>query len=157
MRKKLVRNSGVADTPDHQSWIDLSLDATVELSSEDPSHPIENALQAGLSGQWMASSEGMQVIRLCFDKPRRIRRIALKFVERDCERTQEFAVLVGTHSAPEPTEVIRQQWNFSPQGSTEELENFEVDFSDVNVLELQITPDVSGGPTLATLSRWRVA
>lgn len=157
MRKKFVRSSGVADTPDDQSWIDLSLDATVELSSEDPLHPIENALQDGLSGQWMASSEGMQFIRLCFDKPRRIRRMVLEFVERDCERTQEFAILLVTQSAPKPTEVIRQQWNFSPQGSTEELEDYQVDFSDVNVLELQITPEVGGGPSRATLSRWRVA
>ena len=81
----------------------------------------------------------------------------LEFVERDCERTQEFAILVATQSAPKPTEVIRQRWNFSPQGSTKEVEEYEVDFTGVNVLELQITPDVSGGPSRATLSGWRVA
>jgi hypothetical protein len=157
MRKRLVRSSDVADTPDQGSWIDLSVDATVELTSEDPSHPVENALQTGRSGQWIASSEGTQAIRLWFDKPQRIHRIVLEFVERDCERTQEFAIFVATHLAPKPMEVIRQRWNFSPDGSTEELEDYEVDFSGVNVLELRLSPDVGGGPSRATLSRWRVA
>ena len=83
--------------------------------------------------------------------------MVLEFVERDCERTQEFAISVATQSAPQPMEVIRQRWNFSPHGSTEELEDYEVDLTGVKSLELRLNPDVSGGPSRATLSRWRIA
>jgi hypothetical protein len=157
MRKKLLTACNPADSPDHQAWLDLSIHATVELTSENPLHPIENAVVAGQAGQWTASSEGRQVIRLCFDKPQRIRRVVLEFIERDCERTQEFAILVGMHSDSKPLELVRQQWNFSPHGSTREFEDYEVDLIGVGTLELQLTPDLGGGPSRATLSRWNVA
>ena len=38
-------------------------------------------------------------------------------------------------------EVVRQQWNFSPHGTTEEIEDYTVDLSGVTVLELRIDPD----------------
>jgi hypothetical protein len=35
---------------------------------------------------------------------------------------------------------MRQQWNFSPAGSTEEIEDIPVELSDVIGIELQIDP-----------------
>jgi len=52
---------------------------SAEISSEDPSHPFENALQGG--GGWRAAAPGPQVIRLNFDEPQSIRRIRLTFRE----------------------------------------------------------------------------
>ena len=44
-------------------------------------------------------------------------------------------------------EVVRQQWNFSPHGTTEELEDYTVDLSGVTAVELRIDPDRSHDPT----------
>ena len=37
---------------------------------------------------------------------------------------------------------MRQQWNFSPTGSTTEIEHYVVDLDAVSVLELAIRPDL---------------
>jgi hypothetical protein len=42
--------------------------------------------------------------------------------------------------------VVRQQWNFSPHGTTEEIEDFTVALSGVTVMELRIDPDRSHDP-----------
>jgi hypothetical protein len=52
-------------------------------------------------------------------------------------------------------EVNRQQWTFSPQGSTEEVEDYRVTLDDVVVLELAIIPDTGNG-VHASLVRLRV-
>ena len=75
-------------------------------------------------------------------------------VDKTAERSQEFAVYAG--SGAELKEVVRQQWTFGPGGSTQEKEEYRVDLRDVTVLELAITPDISGGDARASLSVWRV-
>ena len=52
--------------------------------------------------------------------------------------------------------MIRQQWTFSPQGSTEEVEDYRVTLDDVLVLELAIIPDIGKGGVHASLVRLRV-
>jgi hypothetical protein len=54
-------------------------------------------------------------------------------------------------------EVLRQQWNFSPAGSTSEIENYEVCRDGASALELAIRPDLVRGDALATLSEWCIA
>jgi hypothetical protein len=90
---------------------------------------------------------GPQVIRLHFDEPLAIQRIQIHFVDRVSERSQEFAVFAG--SGKELSEVVRQQWTFSPHGTTEEIEDYTVDLSGVTVLELRIDPDRSHDPKLS--------
>ena len=90
------------------------------------------------------ATTGPQVIRLLFDEPLAIRRIQLHFVDKAAERSQEFAVFAG--AGAELREVVRQQWNFSPHGTTEEIEDYTVDLSGVTVLELRIDPDRSHDP-----------
>jgi hypothetical protein len=41
---------------------------------------------------WRAASSGTQTIRLIFDEPQRLARIALVFEETETARTQEFAL-----------------------------------------------------------------
>jgi hypothetical protein len=48
------------------------------------------------------------------------------------------------------------QWNFSPSGSTRELEDYRVDLSGVTVLELHIVPDQRGGDARASLAELRL-
>ena len=53
-------------------------------------------------------------------------------------------------------EFVRQQWNFSPDGSTVESEEYVVDLKAVSILELTIDPDRGAGEALARLADWRL-
>ena len=153
MRKSIIPPGG-QNQPDE--WMDLDRVARVEVTSEDPEHPIEAALLPGRGPGWRASRGGPQTIRLVFDGPRDVRRIRLRFAADAVARTQEF-VLRWADAASERREVVRQQWNFSAGGSAEEVEDYRVDLPGVIELELAVTPDISGGESVATLAELRVA
>jgi hypothetical protein len=144
MRKSIVSPSAVATTPISEVWRDLERIARVEISSEDEQFPIENAVGKKETTGWRAAETGPQLIRLQFDEPQNIKRLRLRFVERAAERTQEFAVFAGT--GPQLKEIVRQQWAFSPYGSTEETEDYTVNLSGITTLELRIDPDRSHDP-----------
>ena len=144
MRKSIVSPSAVATTPISEVWRDLERIARVEISSEDEQFPIEHALGKKETTGWRAAETGPQLIRLQFDEPQNIKRLRLRFVERAAERTQEFAVFAGTGS--QLKEIVRQQWTFSPYGSTEETEDYTVNLSGITTLELKIDPDRSHDP-----------
>jgi len=86
-----------------------------------------------------------------------IRRIHLEFLDVEVERTQEFVLRWSPGSAIPMTEIVRQQWNFSPAGANSQTEDFVVELPAVAVLELDITPDIGGGNVPATLTRLRLA
>ena len=71
-----------------------------------------------------------------------------------CKR---FTVRWSSSEGGKPKEIVRQQWNFSPAGSTSEVEDYEVDLNGVSELELVITPDLTHHEASATLAAWRVA
>ena len=131
--------------------------ARVEMSSEDPEHPIEAALLSSSQGGWRAARPGEQTIRLIFDRPQRVRRIHLLFEERDRARTQEFTLHWSPDEGRSFKEIVRQQWNFSPAGSVREAEDYRVDLRGVTTLELAILPDISKDDVPASLACWRVA
>ncbi|MGB5568753.1 MAG: carbohydrate-binding protein, partial [Sedimenticolaceae bacterium] len=54
-------------------------------------------------------------------------------------------------------EIVRQQWNFDPQGATTEIEDHHVDLPAVMLLELDINPDISGRTVVASLEELRLA
>ena len=156
MRKRLIgEETRAAEAPEGQ-WLDLAGADEVELTSERPDATIESALGAG-PGRWRASEPGPQVIRLRFDEPQYLRRIRLEFDEADVTRTQEFAVRWSPDGGRTWRDVVRQQWNFAPGGSTHEVEDYAVDLPGTTSLELRIVPDVSGGPAEASLSSLRLA
>ena len=157
MRKRLT---GATSPPvstewaaDH--WLDVEALARVEVSSEESGAPVEAALAAGGGSGWRAAEPGRQTIRLIFDRPQRLRRIALAF-EDEVARTQEF-VLRWSPDGRSFRDIVRQQWNFSPGGATQETEDYRVDLAQVAAVELEIVPDVSGGPAHASLAHWRLA
>jgi hypothetical protein len=49
-------------------------------------------------------------------------------------------------------EIVRQQWNFSPQGSITEVEDYAVDLEGLSVLELAICPDIGKRDGVASLA-----
>ncbi len=160
MRKTVIAPGGQnAATPD-DAWLDLERLARVEITSEDSRYPIEAAFGPDRRPGWVAAAPGLQIVRLVFDAPHPVRRVWLHFVERAVVRTQEFVLRWGTADGQPLREVVRQQWVFSPGGSTHETEDYRVDLREVGVLELAICPDISGGDagaSRASLAEWRVA
>ena len=158
MRKTSINpDPATAHTRSEQDWLDLEQIASVELTSEDPNFPIEFALTVAGGRSWRAGRPGQQAIRIVFDNPLRLRRIWLEFSERDVQRTQEFSLSWSPQRNEPLKEIIRQQWNFSPQGSTREIEDYRVDLEAVSVLELTLNPDLTSTSAFATLAAWRVA
>jgi hypothetical protein len=144
MRKSIVSPSATTATPISDLWRDLERIARVEISSEDENFPIEHALGKKETTGWRAAGTGPQLIRLHFDEPLAIKRLQLHFLEKAADRSQEFAVYAG--AGAELKEIVRQQWTFSPHGSTEELEDYPVNLSGITTLELRIDPDRNHDP-----------
>lgn len=145
MRKTIIGAPG-ATSAKQSGWLDLKRLSKVEMTSEDDLSPIEHALGESLSTGWRAASPGPQIIRLIFDQPVEIHRIYLHIIERAAERTQE----IGLYAESEGIglqEVRRQQFTFSPHGSTEEIEDFAVELAKINLFELRIDPDRSHDPS----------
>lgn len=156
MRKRIIPSRSNSQVPDEGDWLDLEQTAEAEITSEDPSYPIENALIRSGSSGWRAADAGEQTIRLVFPAPRRIEKIWLHFVEPDRERTQQFVLRWSPDDGRTMNEVVRQQWNFHPQGAREEMEEIHLGVPGVTQLELVILPDISGGDARASLAELRV-
>ena len=155
MRKRIVgqyhaQQAGQSD----KGWLDLEQIATVEVTSEDPSFPIEGAFGSNDGPGWRASQGGEQQIRIIFDAPVSVHHMELCFHEAGCERTQEFVLRWSSGSGGSAREIVRQQWNFSPTGSTSEIEQYAIDLDAVSVLELAIRPDLHRPEAVATLASW---
>jgi hypothetical protein len=143
----------------HAEWLDLESIAHLQLTSEDPAFPIENALSTNPEKNelgWRAASRGPQTITLLFNAPQHLRRIYLHFIEREVERPQEFVLRYSSVNTTD-REIVRQQWNFSPTGSVQEIEDYKVELESVTKLDLVIDPDRGRGHSLATLDAYRVA
>ena len=145
MRKRIIAPVQQETRSADEDWLNLEGLAEVEITSEDAAHPIESALLPGRASGWRAAEPGEQTIRLLFAHPQRLRRIWLNFVEPLTERTQEYVLRWSPDGGQSFREIVRQQWNFSPQGATRETEDHHVELSAVTVLELSIVPDTSGG------------
>ena len=157
MRKRIVGSHHVRPAVEsEQGWLDLEQIATVEVTSEDPGFPVEYAFGLKDGPGWRAHGVGEQQIRIIFDKPVSLHRMQLRFHEADCERTQEFILRWSSESRGSATEIVRQQWNFSPTGSTTEIEHYVVDLDAVSVLELAIRPDLQRPEAVASLAAWRL-
>ena len=104
MRKTIISPATVhSERRTEQEWLDLEEVAKVEVTSEDPSFPLESALVSRKGPGWRAAQRGKQIIRIIFDKPTRLRRIRLEFSETEIARTQEFTL----------------QWSAEPGGHSE--------------------------------------
>jgi hypothetical protein len=157
VRPKEPGQGGVATAPAVASeWLDLKQIAKVEVTSEDPDCPVEGALNPGNGRGWRAGVRGEQTIRLRFDQPQRLQCVRLRFVEAEFERTQEFTLRWWGDDGGPGHELVRQQWNFSPQGSTIEIEEYRVKLDSVSVIELTMRPDLGQGVATATLAEWRL-
>jgi hypothetical protein len=157
MRKRIIEQGAHYASPPNQPWLNVERLAEVEVTSEDAAHPIEAALLPGADSGWRAAQPGRQTVRLIFDQPQSIRRMRLLFEENERERSQEFVLRWSTDGGQSYREIVRQQYNFSPPGTTREWEDYTVKLDGLTTLELSIIPDISGLPAHASLSELRLA
>ena len=85
-----------------------------------------------------------------------MRHIQLRYKEPVTERTPQFILRWSAAQGGPGTEIVRQQWNFSPEGSTTEVEDYAVDLERLSVLELAICPDTSQREAVASLAAFLV-
>src|ERR1700761_3182715 len=100
MQKEII-GTGTTAGKSHEDphWLDLDAIARVEITSEDPGFPIENALSTNPERNekgWRAASPGPQIIALIFTVPTHLRRIFVHFIEHEAERSQEFVLRCPT-------------------------------------------------------------
>jgi hypothetical protein len=157
MRKRVISRSAEEPVSADQEWLDIEHLAQVEITSEEAGYPIESALAAGGGPGWQAGRAGEQTIRLIFDRPQALRRIYLVFEEDGRERTHEFALRWSEDAGRSYREILRQQYTFTPPGTTREVEDYTVNLKGVMVLELRIVPDISDGDAKASLIVMRLA
>jgi len=157
MRKRIIESDREQKADSGRKWLDVEKLAAVEVSSENDAFPIEAALLPGKGSGWRASGPGKQVIRLLFDNPQRIQCIRLNFEELEIERTQEYVLRWSRGSGQSYQEIVRQQWNFSPEGAPSEVEDHHLELPAVTILELSINPDISGRNAYASLKELRLA
>ena len=156
MRKRII-NQDIQDvSPTNQQWLNMESLAQVEATSEDAAHPIESALIPSAGAGWRAGVPGQQTVRLLFDEPQMVRHIRVRFQEDEQERTQEFVLRWSSDGGQSYREIVRQQYNFSPPGSTSEREDYDFELDHMTALELTIVPDITGAPVCASLTQLRL-
>ena len=154
LRKQIIKAQ--ADPPATMPGeIDIAAVATVQVTSEDPGHPVDHAFDGnrGPGGsRWVAGEPGEQTVILTFDAPQAIHRVILEVEEPEVARTQELQLAVSIDGGRTYRELLRQEYNFSPPGTTFEREDWEVSAEGVTHLRLVIKPDKGGKPCRATLT-----
>ena len=123
LRKQIIKPQSEAPVPT-TGEIDIAAVATVLVTSEDPGHPVDHILDRhrGPGGtRWIAGEPGEQTLILAFDAPQAIRHVALEVEEPEVARTQELQMAVSPDGGRTYRELLRQEYNFSPTGTTFEL------------------------------------
>ena len=154
LRKLIIKPHPV--TPDSNTGeIDIATVATVMVNSESSDHPIDLAFDdyRGPGGtHWIAGELGEQTVILAFDSPQTINQILLEVEEPEVARTQELQFVLSCDGGGTYRELLRQEFNFSPPGTTFERENWNVSGEGVTQLRLVIKPDKGDKPCRATLT-----
>jgi hypothetical protein len=154
LRKHIVKAPPSHPVP-QAGEIDIAATATVQVTSENPAHPIDNVFdhRRGPGGsRWVAEEQGEQTLLLVFDTPQSIHQIILEVEELEVSRTQELGLSVSHDGGQTYRELRRQEYHFSPPGTTFEREDWAVLAEGVSHLQLWMKPDKGGKPCWATLT-----
>jgi hypothetical protein len=150
----VIRSNDAGARP---AWVDVRAVARVHATSEDPHFPIAQAFSSAALGGWRAASPGVQTVEVRFYRPRDLSRIRVVFENVREERTQQFTISWSSRRGETHGEVVRQQFNFSPMGATDELEDYQVELHNVETLQIQIAPDIGGRAIVACLTQCKLA
>jgi hypothetical protein len=156
MRKHLLKKPGTpAQGPFQPGEKNVRAMATVFVTSESAAHPVENAFddRRGPGGsRWVADEDGEQTLILAFDSPEAIRQICVEIEEQALSRTQELSLAMSDDGGETYRERVRQEFTFSPPGTTFERELWALSGESVTHLKLVIKPDKGNKPSRATLT-----
>jgi len=131
-------------------WLDLDVVADVAIVAG-------GRRVARVPGMWSADSPGEQMIEIRFHQRTPVRRLRVVSSEVKESRTQEMTIWASLRGGERHREVLRQQFNFSPNGTTEEVEEYALELEDVSTIQLRIVPSIDGRPVVAHVSELRVA
>jgi len=155
MLRKQVVSKRSSESASFEGEISIADVATVQVTSEEVDHPIDNAFDhnRGPGGsRWIADGPGEQTVILLFDSPQTIRTIGVEVEELAVSRTQELSVSVSSDGGRTYRELVRQEFNFSPPATSFERELWSVSAGAVTHLRLEIKPDKGGRVGRATLT-----
>jgi hypothetical protein len=153
MRKQVGRLPD--ESPAALAEIPIAEVATVQVTSEQREHPIDHAFDGSRgpgSSRWIAGDPGEQTVVLVFDRPQTVRGLEVEIEELSESRTQELAAAVSSDGGRTYRELVRQEFTFSPPGTTFERERWSVVADQVTHLRLVIKPDKGGRAGRATLT-----
>jgi hypothetical protein len=158
IRKRIVPT---LDHPleDETNGISVADTATVLVSSEAHEYPVDNLFdgRGGPGGtRWVASMPGDQTIIVAFGEPHTLQRVTFEIEERHHSRTQEMAVAVSQDGGKTYRETVRQEYTFSPPGTTFEREQWVMQAANVTHLRVWIRPDKGGNPAYVTMTSLRL-
>jgi hypothetical protein len=154
LRKDLLTTRPLATTSQPGAK-EIAAIATVWVTSEAAEAPIDHVFDrhGGPGGsRWVAAGPGEQRLILAFDTPQTLRMISLEVEEPEVSRTQVLHVSVSADGGQTYQELRRQEYTFSPPGTTFEREEWAVTVEGATHLQLVITPDKGGSPCRATLT-----
>ena len=160
MLRKQVIPRGPVELASFGGEIPVAKVATVQVSSEQASHPIDNVFdnRRGPGGsRWIADGPGEQTLILVFDSPQAIRTVSLEVEEPSVSRTQELTATVSSDGGRTYRELVRQEFTFSPPSTSFEREVWSVTAEGVTHLRIDIKPDKGGRVGQATLTSLSVA
>ena len=89
---------------------------------------------------------------LVFDTPQTMHQMIVEVEEPEVSRTQELRLSVSHDGGQTYRELRRQEYNFSPPGTTFEREDWALLAEKVTHLQLWMKPDKGGKPCRATLT-----
>jgi hypothetical protein len=154
MSKQLDPANSVFSGLNPEHWMNLETVARIEVTSEDRSHPVEDALSPSNGTGWRAAEPGRQILRVLFDEPQALHHIHLVFAENQTPRTQEVLLRWSRGSHQPFEQIVRQQYNFAPP--SREIEDYAVELNGVKRLEMEINPSIGGGDYYASLAELRL-
>jgi hypothetical protein len=139
--------------------LDIAGCATIAYSSEHPAHPVEHMLdgRSGLGAtRWIsARPDIVEHIVVEFDQPQAILRLVYEVEEAMRECTQEVRVEVSEDGGRSYSQILVQEYTFSPTGATYQREEQSSNLHQVSHLRLTIVPNKNGSDT-ATLTTLRL-
>jgi hypothetical protein len=149
-REQPNNDGGVRKKPAEIPWLDL--DALADVTIVVSGRRVERS-----RGTWSADHPGEQLIDIRFHHPTSVGRLRVVSSETVQSRTQELTIWASLHRGEQHREVLRQQFNFSPHGATEEVEEYAVQLETVSAIQLRIVPSIDGRPAVAHVRELRVA
>ena len=144
LRKKIIPSATGAAIPASVNTLDIIRNAEVIATSESENFPLDNIVDGSTgpgSSQWVAGTAGPQTLIFKFDTPQNITTIVYEIEEREVARTQEVCFEASTDSGAHFREILRHEYNFSPDGSTFQREELKLALPQTTDLKMTIKPD----------------